>query len=157
MGYICNQFTCSHVNGHTEDVKNFVTPYDKRIQALAKELNYDPEQMFLFARDIPYEIDTRGDLWFKPTETLDRGVADCLDKSVLLNSLLLNANVESWTALVYLPQNGEYHAYVEAMVNGKIERLETTCPNCSFGVVPDGDVTRLLDFNDVGIIRNYEN
>lgn len=158
MGVACDLFSCKHTNGVVEDVQNYVTPYDPRIQELARDLRYDPDTMYRYARDMPYKLDAdgEGDKWYKPVETLDRGVKDCLDGSVLLNSLLIASGYNSWTSLVYLPLSDEFHAYVQAVINNELVTLETTCPSCKLGELSGEPVLKILDFDDTGLLVIHE-
>lgn len=77
---------------------------------------------------IPYEMELHG--WGLPEQTLARNVGDCQDKSLLLATKLIASGIREVAICRGVPPNykpGEPgHAWVQAMVNGVLWRMEAT-------------------------------
>jgi hypothetical protein len=82
------------------------------------------------------------DTWFYPSEEMQVGVGNCANKSFLLTSLLKNelpAPGQVYCVFGELRSNGAVlgnHAWVEALVNGRNNIIETTIGDLSRAMIP---------------------
>lgn len=79
-------------DGQLYSLRSFVTPDEPLIKDLAAILyqggNFVKDAQDFVHSEVKYKSE-RGDFWQMPVETLEKGVGDCEDSSLLLASLLL--------------------------------------------------------------------
>ena len=125
--------------GDWHDLREFVTPYDPKVQEIYSRVGPNAWQLLDFVcRNVSYRRDI-GEFWQFPSETL-RGHGDCEDSAVLLTSLIRASGAPNcYVAL------GSLGGYGHAWVLNNNEILETTytrarpipdpqnyCPYCLF-------------------------
>ena len=126
-------------------LEQYVMPYDPLIQRMARELTL--EQAYYYIRDnIAYHT-TRKDYWKSARQTLLDGWGDCFDKSILLQSYIMAKGLKGHVKFVFLPKEFNGHAYNVVFYNGEMISLDTTCPECDFGVKPDVKEVEVATFD----------
>jgi len=141
-------------------VREFVTPDDPVVKELAEKLEYDPKSYYEYVKNIPYSVwcctqeTCLKEGWLKPRDLILRGSrANCICKSLLLCSLLRATGYDSWVVVCYLPKRRLLHAYVEAIIDNQLVKMETTDPDLEFGHFPDVELIDLIAFNESFVCR----